>query len=106
MVDKAVAELKAGLEAERYRGQLDEPWVFHDLRRSFKTGLSSLRVDSEVRDALLNHAKQGVDAHYDHAELDAEKQAAVETWERHITTCLNPPDKSNVTELRAASGKA
>ena len=100
-VDKAVAEIKAA-EPERYKGQLEEPFTFHDLRRTFKTGLASLRVDKEIRDALLNHARQGIDAHYDHSELDAEKRAAVEVWERHIAACLNPPDKSNVLPLRAA----
>ena len=88
-VDRAAAEIKAAAPA-RYAGQLEEPWTFHDLRRTLKTGLATLRVDKEVRDALLNHARQGVDAHYDHSELDAEKRAAVEAWEQHIAACLQP----------------
>ena len=52
-----------------YAAQFARPWRFHDLRRTFKTGLAELGIGSDVRDAVVNHTKQGVDAHYDHAEL-------------------------------------
>jgi integrase len=77
----------------RYAGQFTEPWRLHDLRRTFKTGLAELGVGSDIRDALLNHTKQGVDAHYDHAELSRGKREGIQTWERHIQALLAPADK-------------
>lgn len=40
----------------QYHGQFVTPWRFHDMRRTFKTGLAELGVGSDVRDALTNHA--------------------------------------------------
>lgn len=71
-------------EPARYTGQFLKPWRFHDLRRTFKTGLAELGIGSDIRDALVNHTKQGVDAHYDHAELLQGKRKGMEAWERHI----------------------
>ena len=101
-IDRKVAAVIAE-DPERYHGQMVAPWTLHDLRRTFKTGLKELRVDEDVRDALLNHARTGVDAHYDHAELDAAKREAVEAWERHIAACLAPP-KENVVQLCVSAG--
>jgi integrase len=74
-------------------GQFTAPWRFHDLRRTFKTGLAELGVGSDIRDALVNHTKQGVDAHYDHAELTQGKREAMQTWERHLTALIAPAGK-------------
>jgi integrase len=100
-LDPAVAAVIAE-DPERYKSQMLAPWTLHDLRRTFKTGLKELRVDEDVRDALLNHARTGVDAHYDHAELDTAKREGMEAWERHIAACLLPPNE-NVIPLRAAA---
>jgi integrase len=77
----------------RYAGQFTDPWRFHDLRRTFKTGLAELGIGSDVRDALLNHTKQGVDAHYDHAELTQGKREAMQTWEQHISALIGSVKK-------------
>ena len=82
-IDREIAQIQRE-DAMRYEGQFTEPWVFHDLRRTFKTGLAELGMASDIRDALVNHSPQGVAAHYDHAELDAPKRAALVMWEQHI----------------------
>ncbi len=87
-IDRAIATLKTA-EPDRYAGQFEEPWTFHDLRRTFKTGLSELRMSGDVRDALLNHSRQGVDAHYDHSELDGAKREAMLKWEAHVRSMIS-----------------
>ena len=35
------------------------PWVNHDLRRTLRSRLSELRIDSDVAEAILAHVKTG-----------------------------------------------
>lgn len=86
-IDREIEKLLKA-QPTRYAGQFKAPWVFHDLRRTFKTGLAELGIPSDVRDALVNHTPQGVAAHYDHAEHDAAKRQALLRWEAHIMGLL------------------
>jgi integrase len=67
------------------------PWVNHDLRRTLRSGLSKLRVDLDVREAVLAHVKTGVEGDYDHYDLFAEKKDALERWAAHVRTLVTPP---------------
>jgi integrase len=40
-------------------------WVNHDLRRTLRTGLSRLRIDRDIREAVLAHTRPGVEGIYD-----------------------------------------
>ncbi|MEP7152318.1 MAG: tyrosine-type recombinase/integrase [Nitrospira sp.] len=82
-IDGQIALLKKK-HPTRYAGQFIELWRFHDLRRTFKTGLAELGIGSDVRDALVNHTPQGVAAHYDHAEFNTGKRHAMQCWEEHL----------------------
>jgi integrase len=56
-------------------GHLGIPaWTPHDLRRTARTLLSKLRAPEEVKKAILNHAKTGMDAVYDQYRYDDEKR--------------------------------
>lgn len=58
-----------------------EPPTPHDLRRTVATRLAELRIAQEDRDAVLNHAPQGVGKrHYDLYDRAAEKRAALIVW--------------------------
>lgn len=102
-VETAIDSVRA-TDSKRYKGQLDEAagrWWFHDFRRTVKTGLKELGFPKEVRDALLNHAPQGVDEHYDHAAMARQKRDAAAAWERHVRECLTPVlARANVVALR------
>ena len=37
-----------------------DPWANHDLRRTLRSGLSRLRVDHDVKEAVLAHVKPGI----------------------------------------------
>jgi integrase len=97
-IDRALATLKQH-DPTRYEGQFKDGWVLHDLRRTFKTGLAELGISSDIRDALVNHAPQGVEAHYNHAEHDAAKRAALLKWEAHIMGLLKA-DEGRATKRK------
>jgi integrase len=75
-----------------------KPWTNHDLRRTLRSGLSRLRIDHDVKEAILAHAKPGLAAIYDHYDLFAEKREALIKWAallRELTT----PTPDNVVKL-------
>lgn len=91
-IDEQVAALKEQHPAQ-YPGQFIEPWRFHDLRRTFKTGLAEIGIGSDIRDALVNHTPQGVAAHYDHAEFTSGRRLAVLCWEEHLDGLIAHAEK-------------
>ena len=64
-------------------GKAPEPWVLHDIRRTFVTGLQKLGVRLEVTEAAVNHrsgAVSGVTAVYAKHDYAEEKRAALDAW--------------------------
>jgi integrase len=64
------------------------PWVVHDLRRSTRSGLSRIGVRPDVAEAVLNHAKRGVLATYDHYNYRRETAAALAAWANHVESIV------------------
>ena len=64
--------------------KLDQPWRFHDLRRSFRTGLARIGVPVQVAEKCLNHKLAGILAIYDQHDYADEMKAAWEKWSTHI----------------------
>ena len=77
------------------------PWVNHDLRRTLRTGLSKLRVDHDVKEAALAHAKPGIAGIYDQYDLLDEKREALERWGNSIREIVSPPP-DNLIKLPTA----
>ena len=100
-VDKQIALLSAD-DPRQYAGQFAEHWTLHDLRRTFKTGLAELGVSGEIRDALMNHSRLGMDTVYNHAQYAAAKRTAVLQWERYISELLDPAKSEKIVLIRAA----
>lgn len=69
-----------------------EPYALHDLRRTFSTNIAKLGVPPHIKEALLNHisAKSEVEAIYDQYAYLPEMKEAVEKWEKHLNSLLNP----------------
>ncbi|MGA0394628.1 MAG: tyrosine-type recombinase/integrase [Rhodospirillales bacterium] len=102
-------------------------WRFHDLRRTFRTNLSRLRVPFEVREACLNHTKSEMAEIYDQWDFYDEKAEAFQKWadlvnqivndkldinliisgkpkeniEKSVHTVENEPKKSNVVSIQS-----
>jgi integrase len=77
-----------------------EPWVNHDLRRTVRSGLSRLRIDHDVKEAVLAHAKPGLVGTYDVYDLLDEKREALILWGARLRNIVEPPP-ANVIDLKA-----
>lgn len=65
--------------------KFNEPWVFHDLRRTGKTTMSEdLDVMGEVSESILNHSKKDMDRVYNNANYLRQKLIALTAWEEHV----------------------
>jgi integrase len=66
--------------------KFNQPWVFHDFRRTGKTAMSEdLDVMGEVSESILNHSKKDMDRVYNNANYLRQKLAALTAWEEHVT---------------------
>lgn len=68
-----------------------EPWVVHDLRRSFSTGLGDLGVPPHVIEMLINHqsgTKSGVSGRYNWSVYEKEGRQAVELWAESVVATV------------------
>ena len=57
-----------------------EHFIIHDLRRTFRSQLSSLGVSQTVAERLINHKQQGIVGVYDRYEYLEEKKVAMQKW--------------------------
>ena len=56
----------------------------HDFRVTVETGLASLGVIQEVRDAVLGHARPGLQKIYNKHDYLAEKRSALDAWAAEV----------------------
>ncbi|WP_332716079.1 tyrosine-type recombinase/integrase [Pelagibacterium mangrovi] len=56
----------------------------HDLRRTFRSGLTELGVDKDIAEISINHARKGLEAVYDRYDAAREMRAAFDKWGNHI----------------------
>ena len=59
-------------------------WSPHDLRRTVRTGLSRLRCPSEVAEAIVGHARSGIEGTYDLHSYENESREWLQKWADHI----------------------
>jgi integrase len=97
-LDEAIAKARkeAGIKQPMSAWELQ-----HDIRRTVKTRMAELGVPKEIRDLIMGHARQGMDAVYDHSERREEKRAGLERWGRHLAGIVEGKP-ANVRDLRSA----
>ncbi len=64
------------------------PWRFHDLRRSFASGMAALGVDPHIVERCINHvsgSQSGIQGIYQRYKYMSERKQAFMLWDRHIT---------------------
>jgi integrase len=59
----------------------------HDLRRTFRTGLSRLGVDVETAELALGHARTNLEAIYNRDTAEATLRDAFKRWSAHVRSC-------------------
>jgi integrase len=86
-----------------YRERLEAAkFTPHDLRRTVRSRLAALGVNSIVARKVLNHALDGMDRIYDrHAYLD-EKRDALQRWTDELRAILAGADRK-VVPIRAGA---
>jgi integrase len=65
-----------------------EHFTPHDLRRTFVTGLSRIRVPYEVRERIVNHSPIKLEKTYNQHDFDAEKMIAMQRWAAELQRIL------------------
>jgi integrase len=63
-------------------------WVLHDLRRTARTHFSALPFETEVREAVLDHHRAGIERVYNLHEYAVEKRALLTAWEERLAGIL------------------
>lgn len=96
---KAVGRLRR--EMAKLSGSEPVPFGLHDVRRTFRSALSLLRVRTEVAELCIGHSLQGMVAVYDQYSWLDERREAFELWARKLDSVLHPA-ASNVVQLKAA----
>jgi integrase len=83
-----------------------QPWVFHDLRRTFQTNAQALGFPRDHIHAAVNHAaegrRSGLARIYQLYEYQSEKTALMGAWSRKVAQLVTGSGAvDNVIELRA-----
>jgi integrase len=69
---------------KRFNKRGIEAFTLHDLRRTCRTGLARLGVETHVAERVLNHVQPGIVGVYDRFEYFEQKRAALEKWAAHL----------------------
>jgi integrase len=76
-------------------------WRFHDVRRTFRTGLAELGISHAVAERCLGHAVPMLERTYNTHVYRAEKARALEAWADHLLRIAGEGrEAGNVVELR------
>lgn len=79
-----------------------EPWRFHDLRRTCRTGMAALGVPEIVCEKVLNHQPAILVKTYNVHAYESEKREALDLWANRVHQIVSKsPD--NVVSIRARS---
>jgi integrase len=85
---KGKARLDKAMAAEL--GSTSGPFVIHDIRRTMRTGLSTLTVPDLVRELVIAHTKPGLHKIYDLHAYEAEKRRALDLWAARLRSIVTP----------------
>lgn len=97
---KAKARLDR-LMAEELRKPI-EPFKIHDLRRTMRTRLASLRVSDTIAEMVIGHGRRGIQRVYDQHQYLEEMREALELWAGRLRDIVTPPP-ANVVSLSHGS---
>jgi integrase len=77
------------------------PWVTHDIRRTVRTRLASLRISDLVAEMVIGHGRKGIQRVYDQHTYENEMREALELWASRLRDIVTPPPE-NVVRLNKA----
>jgi integrase len=77
------------------------PWIFHDLRRTMRSGLGKVGIQPHVAELVINHVRGGVEAIYDRYRYEREIAAALALWAEYVLALVEKRESKVVVSLRA-----
>jgi integrase len=90
--------------------KLATPWILHDLRRSFSTGMGEvLNIEESIIGRALGHSartRMGVTARYELSQRLAQVRAAMDAWADVVTTRVREQVDSKVVTLATVRARA
>jgi integrase len=66
-------------------------WVVHDIRRTVRTRLASLRISDLVAEMVIGHGRKGLQRVYDQHRYVDEMREALELWAARLRDIVTPP---------------
>jgi integrase len=87
----------ARMRGDDPKGSRLEPFVLHDLRRTMRTRLSSLRVPDAVAEMVIGHGRKGIQRVYDQHTYLPEMREALDAWAARLRGIVDPPPLNVVT---------
>jgi integrase len=74
-------------------------WVTHDIRRTVRTRLASLRISDLVAEMVIGHGRKGIQRVYDQHSYQDEMREALKQWASRLRDIVSPPP-DNVVKLK------
>jgi integrase len=97
-LDATIRELNGGTPLEE--------WSWHDLRRSYRSGLSMLGIPPHVAEFALSHQPRGLVAVYDRYAWIEERRHAAGAWAHYLLGLVDPTQARVVKLSRKAAQSA
>jgi integrase len=66
-------------------------FTLHDCRRTFRSGLTALGVESELAEIMINHVRDDLVERYDREPRWKERFASATTWADHVANLVRDP---------------
>ena len=94
---------------QRLKERLDQAsgvtdWIYHDIRRTVRSGLGELGIADELAERCLNHSLGKLTRIYNRHAYRDEKRAAMQAWADRVGLIVSEGrDAPNVVELRAGA---
>ena len=74
-------------------------FVFHDLRRTFRTILGDLDIPPHVAEAMIAHSQRGIERVYNRHDYRQQMRRGFELFEARLDAILSPRPPGTVTDI-------
>ena len=74
-------------------------FTLHDCRRTFRSGLTALGVESELAEIMLNHVRDDLIERYDREPRWNERMAAASAWADHVAALVRDDPRGALVDL-------
>jgi hypothetical protein len=97
--EKPIAGFSKGKERIDRQMNGAPPWVIHDIRRTVRTRLASLRVSDLVAEMVIGHGRKGIRRVHDQHTYEGEMREALDLWAAKLRDIVTPPP-ANVVRIK------